>query len=81
MRPYASATTAIATPPTRPPTTPADSGWTWTGSRVRCPPSPSLSRPTAVLDGAIGLARSASGRSGTCSETLLVLDREQAFGV
>src|SRR2546425_1890316 len=40
ISPYARARPAIAIPPTRPPLTPAEYGWTSTGTRVRCPPAP-----------------------------------------
>ena len=53
---------AIAMPPTTPPLIPAEYGWTSTGTRIRCPPSPMLERSTAVLDGTTALARNSSGR-------------------
>src|SRR5918999_3410936 len=57
----------MATPPTRPPLTPAEYGWTSTGTRTRWPASPTLRCAITGGDGTTGLARSAGGRNGTCS--------------
>ena len=69
ISPYARASTAIAIPPTIPPRIPAEYGWTSTGTRVRCAPSPMLARSTAGFDGTTALGRSIGRMTirSTCS--------------
>src|SRR4029434_4643658 len=69
--PYRSATSAIATPPTRPPRIPDDSGGTSTGIRTRWPPCPWLRCSTPAGDGRIGAARSSGGGRGHGSSCTL----------